>query len=82
MKTISEPPGTFAIQHADQRFFADHGWLKTYHSFSFADYYEAKYVGGGPRRAGGSADRDNSQRRTGHAVRESERRGQKDDAAC
>ncbi len=44
MKTISEPPGTFAIQHADQRFFADHGWLKTYHSFSFADYYDPQNV--------------------------------------
>jgi len=40
MKTLSPPPKTFAIQRADQRFFADHGWLKTHHSFSFADYYD------------------------------------------
>jgi len=40
MKTLSPPPKTFAVQRAGQRFFADHGWLKTYHSFSFADYYD------------------------------------------
>lgn len=40
MKTISEPPAGLAIQRADQRYFADHGWLKTYHSFSFAEYYD------------------------------------------
>ncbi len=28
----------FDIQHAGDRYFADHGWLRTYHSFSFADY--------------------------------------------
>ena len=31
---------TFAIQRAGERYFADHGWLRTYHSFSFADYYD------------------------------------------
>lgn len=40
MKTVTPPLETFAVQRADRRFFADHGWLKTYHSFSFADYYD------------------------------------------
>jgi len=31
---------TFSIQRSGERYFADHGWLKTYHSFSFADYYD------------------------------------------
>ena len=30
----------FDIQRSKDRFFADNGWLKTYHSFSFADYYD------------------------------------------
>lgn len=28
------------IYPSDSRGYADHGWLKTHHSFSFADYYE------------------------------------------
>jgi redox-sensitive bicupin YhaK (pirin superfamily) len=41
---MSEPPTTFAVQRAGERFFADRGWLKTYHSFSFADYYDPQNV--------------------------------------
>lgn len=38
MKTMSAP--TFNVQRSKDRAFFDHGWLQTYHSFSFADYYD------------------------------------------
>ncbi|HET9030831.1 MAG TPA: pirin family protein [Candidatus Aquilonibacter sp.] len=34
----------FAIQRSDQRAAYDHGWLKTAHSFSFADYFDPNNV--------------------------------------
>lgn len=30
----------FLVQRSASRAYFDHGWLKTYHSFSFADYYD------------------------------------------
>jgi len=32
------------IHRADTRGYADHGWLKTYHTFSFADYYDPSRI--------------------------------------
>jgi len=32
------------IRHADDRGHANHGWLDTFHSFSFADYYDDEHV--------------------------------------
>jgi len=36
----SKTASNFAIQRSGERAFIDHGWLQTYHSFSFADYVD------------------------------------------
>ncbi|KAK0543012.1 hypothetical protein OC845_006344, partial [Tilletia horrida] len=40
----------FEVQCWDERGHADHGWLKTFHSFSFASWYEPKWMSFGALR--------------------------------
>lgn len=43
-------PRTFTVQRAAERYHANHGWLKTYHSFSFADYFDQENLNWGALR--------------------------------
>jgi redox-sensitive bicupin YhaK (pirin superfamily) len=50
MKAEASLAPVFAVQRSGERAYFDHGWLKTYHSFSFAEYRDSNNLNWGALR--------------------------------
>ena len=48
--SLSPSRRVFAVVRSDERAHANHGWLDTYYSFSFADYYDPSNINWGALR--------------------------------
>jgi hypothetical protein len=48
--TNTTPSLNFEVRKSFERGKANHGWLKTFHTFSFADFYSPKFQQFGPLR--------------------------------